>query len=447
MIPLLVCLGIVVILTELAARSVTLPKPMIGQVFGPWIKENSGERYDPWVDGLVLANYMYRAMDAKLTFWAYFKPTSAPMHWWEQARYAADPANQAVVEREVAARDGKLAARYWTGHLVASTFLLGMLTDPTTASKATRNILLVVVFMYALAWRRKFGAASAVVLFSMLVVSGVMSHESFFNPTWGLMAALGTGAFTGLSLHRGWSCYVPAVAGGVFGNWLGYDHVFDTIAFSMPFFLKGEGGCVRARDLMRPMTFMLTVLAVTALMMVLRIPVMYLAGVDPSTSINEIAGQTFHRMAGQLSAQDYFANTGKVSPRDYVADIEVSRSAAVHRALPIFNLYVFRLLGPIAPNLQSVWGYIAVVLLPLLVFSARLVGGLRKFHEDLAVSLILVVGTVLVFHTMYIAFYNHAMVDPFLDVRHMVFSLAVTWALAFGAKTHEYGSPRPSGIS
>ena len=424
-VPLLVCLGIVVMLTEIAARSVTLPKPMIAQVFGPWIKENDGQRFDDVADGAVLVNYLYRVLVPRLTFWSYFKPDGVPPHDWERLRYAADPANQTALQKAIEADPGEPSVRYWTGHLVATTLLLRMLPDLNLASKATRNLLLVVLFVYALAWQRNFGRGSAVVLFSILVLSGCMNYESFHNHTWGLMVALGAGAYTSESLHRRWSCYVPAVVGGVFGNWLGYDYVFDTIAFSMPFFLAKEGGCVTVKDLGRPLAFLVTVLAITALMMVLRVPVMYIVGTDPSAAIREITEYTLYRMGGELSRLDYIPNT------------VVSRMTGVERALPLLNLYLFRLLGQIAPHLQSVGAYIALVLLPLFVLLARLVRGHRRFDENMGVRFILVVGTVMVFHTMFIAFYNHTCVHPYMDVRHMVFSLAASWALALGAIRRE----------
>lgn|GEM_PF-3667316 len=424
--PLVVCLIAIYALTLLAASCPKVPEIAIPEVFRPWIVEDQGKRFDEWADGWVLANYLYRVLAPNLTFWTYFEPAGAPHHAWSQLIYAVEPANSAALVQDIKERKGVFLYRYWTGHLVGTTILLSVYRNVEIASLATRNIVLIALFAYALSWALRFGPASSILVVILLVGTGAMKYESFHNATWGLAVAFFTGAYTAGCVSKGKSAIRAAVVGGVFANWVGYDYVFDTIAFSLPFFIADKEGHLEVDNFYNVMYFTGTIVLVSAIMMMLRTFVSSLEGHQMGGVFGQLQDQTLYRIGGNFRPGEY--------PEDYRPGQQVSRTFAVLEALPIFNYYLSRLAGPLLPKAQSLITYIAFQTLPILGFLGLLLR--RRPHISSTKVISTLMSLILIsalFHTMFIVFYNHASVHPFMDVRHMVFNLAVSWGLLLAA--------------
>jgi hypothetical protein len=424
--PLVVCLIAIYALTLLAASCPKVPEIAIPEVFRPWIVENQGKRFDEWADGSILANYLYRVLAPDLSFWTYFKPDSAPNDPWRQLIYAVEPANFATLNNDINDRKGVFLYRYWTGHLVGTTILLSVFHNLETASMATRNIVLIALFAYTLSWARRFGTGSAIVLVILLVGTGAMSYESFHNATWGLAVAFFTGAYTANCISKGKSALPAAVAGGVLANWVGYDYVFDTIAFSLPFFMADKEGHLQVDNFHGVIYFAGTIVLISAIMMMLRTLVGVVESHQMEGVVGQIQDQTLYRIWGNFRPEEY--------PNGYIPGQQVSRTFAVLETLPIFNYYLSRLAGLLLPKAQSLITYIAFQTLPILGFLGLLLR--RRPHIGSTKVITTLMSLILIsalFHTMFIVFYNHASVHPYMDVRHMVFNLAVSWGLLLAA--------------
>lgn len=438
--PLVLCLIVIFALTILAASCPKVPEIAIPEVFHPWIVENQGKRFDSWADGSVLANYLYRVLAPDLSFWTYFEPASAPHDPWQQLIYAVEPANFAALKNDIKDRKGVFLFRYWTGHLVGTTILLSVYRNLETASMATRNLVLIALLAYALSWARRFGPGSAIVVVILLVGTGAMSYESFHNATWGLAVAFFVGVYTAHCVSNGKSVVPAAVAGGVLANWVGYDYVFDTIAFSLPFFMADKDGHLEVDSFDDVIYFAGTIVLISAIMMMLRAFVGSLESHHIGGVIGQIQDQTLYRMGGNFRPEEY--------PMGNMPGQQVSRTFSVLEALPIFNFYLSRLAGPLLPKAQSLMTYIAFQTLPILGFLVLLLR--RRPHigsTKVIATLMLLILISALFHTMFIVFYNHASVHPYMDVRHMVFNLAVSWGLLFAAIRSFKRSPADVGPS
>lgn len=419
---LLLCLLIITLLTILAPSTASMWQGSMPESLKSWAqKERFGElRFDDYIDGITLANVVYRGIAGNLSFWTYFVPANNTEMGWGSLLQAVDAKNHLAIAKDIKEQKGAFIYRYWTGHMVLTTFLFYLFPEVPIAAKFTHGFVLVAFFLYVLAWREKFGALSSVLIFSVFIVSGSLRWESFFNPTWGLGAAFLTAGFTGYQLRRGGSYVVPAVAGAVFTNWVGYDHVFDAMAFSLPFFLicgekDGEPGQLAA-----PLIFVTVFLVTTAAMMALRAPIMYLDGHNPGDFLRQVYSQTLYRTQGQLNQRESFAGA------------EISRAFAMREALPYLNGYLFKLGGVLTPKPQGIFSYVLLTVSPWI--AALSICAFRRGRFDKAsVSFLMVfLLVVMFFHVMFLLFVNHAVVHPWMDCRHMLFCFAISWGLLIG---------------
>jgi hypothetical protein len=315
---------------------------------------------------------------------------------------------------------GNFIYRYWTGHMVLTSYLLYLFPEVRIASKFTYSLVLVLFFLYISVWREKFGNVSTIFMFFVFIGSGSLLWESFFNPTWGLGGAFLTAAAAGFQVRRGRSYIVPAVAGAVFTNWVGYDHVFDAIALSLPFFMLFQDDDCGPAGLTAPLIFVAAFLATTALMMALRAPILYFDGHDPVKFLGQVHDQTLYRLQGRLNQREHFTNA------------EISRAFAIREALPYLNGYLFKLGGILTPKPGSILSYLAFAMLPSIGVLGASFYQRRRFDVPAAYNLMIMLLVLFFFHFMFLFFINHAVVHPWMDCRHMLFSAAVCWGSLLG---------------
>lgn len=100
-----------------------------------WIKQSPANRFDDWMDGVVIANVLYKSINAKHSIWTYFEPASAPPAGWELLEYVLSATNYRALAETVKDRKGELLHRYWTGHIALTALALYMYIDPAVASR------------------------------------------------------------------------------------------------------------------------------------------------------------------------------------------------------------------------------------------------------------------------------------------------------------------------
>jgi hypothetical protein len=429
-VPLVACLVVICLLTMLASTIVSKWRGNLPYNFAGWVAESQKTRFDDWSDGIVLANLVYLLFFPKYSsIWLYTLPSNSPREGWEQLRYALSAGNSETLGRDLREKRGEYLYRYWTGHLVLTVFALSTFQTPALAATAVSNLVLISLFVYLLAWRKRFGAPSALIVFVVLVGTGVIGWESFHDHTWEITVGLLAGAYTARRLSAAKSYVVAAVVSAVFANWVGYTYVFDTIAFCLPFFLARVNGRFTVEDLSLPIKFAVVFLMATGIMMLLRVPVVYLAGHDPLVFLSQLAERTLYRMSGNFN------------PQELPPGIEVSTGVAITLALPLLNNYLFNLFGSLMIPVVTAMSYAALQVLPIAGFLAvQIYRNKRLNFESLKPTL--VVGLIaILFHVMFLIFVNHACVHPWMDVRHMVFSMAICWGLLAAALTGNGGVP------
>ncbi|MBI5249027.1 MAG: hypothetical protein HY912_05985 [Desulfomonile tiedjei] len=420
----IISISVVFSLTALAGRAATNLSPGTAKFLQSWMKQGPENRFDDWMDGIVLANILYKNIDPRHSLWTYFLPSSAPSAGFELLGHVLSPDNRGALAETIRDRKGELLHRYWTGHIALTTLALYVYTDPAVASKLSLSCVLFSMLAFVFAWSKRSGSAGAMGMAAMLLGSGAVYMESFHTHSWGLALAFGTAAYTAKRLAAGES-YVPAaVTGAVFANWLGYDYVFSTIAFSLPLFLHTENGKLQIEDLGGPFKFTLVFLAVTALMMILRIPVAYLfENCPPSEFLSQLTERFAYRLHGEHL------------PQEIAPGAEISRRAAILSALPAVNGYLFSLGGRFIPLIQSVASYLAYQALPVAVLMGVLVFKNSDSQLRALRPVLVVFFSVILFHLVLIVLVNHACVHPWMHARYMVFSLVLSWGAAVSALT------------
>ncbi len=387
-----------------------------------WIKQSPANRFDDWMDGVVIANVLYKSINAKHSIWTYFEPASAPPAGWELLEYVLSANNYRALAETVKDRKGEMLHRYWTGHIALTALALYVYTDPAVSSKVALSCVLLSMLMFALAWNKRLGLGGAICVAAFLLGSGTLYMESFHTHAWGLALAFAAAAYTAWRLESGKSYIAPAVVGAVFANWVGYDYVFPSIAFSLPLFMSRENGKIQIEAFSLPVKFILVFLAVTALMMILRVPVAYFSeNCPPSEFLSQLTERLTYRLHGENFAQEVLPGA------------DISRSAAIFSALPAVNGYLFNLGGRFIPLIHSLVSYLAYQALPIVVLIGILV--LKNRESQLAAlrPALVVLCSVILFHLMLIILVNHACVHPWMHARYMIFSLALSWGVAISA--------------
>ena len=419
---LVLSLAVVFSLTALGGVAASNLSPYTEPLLQRWIKQSPATRFDDFMDAIVLANVFYKKIEPRTSLWTYFLPYHVPRGGWELLGHVLSPGNRVALIGALRDRQGELLYRYWTGHICLTALALYVYTSPAVASKATLSLVIFALFLFLAAWRRRLGLSGALCLAAVLLGSGAVYLESFHTHAWGLAFAFLTAAYTGKRLAAGKSYVAPAVVGAVFANWVGYDYVFPTIAFSLPLFLARQDGKTHIEALSAPLTFTLVFLAVTALMMVLRVPVSYLfENCPPSKFLSQLVEQVFYRVGSQPN------------PHEIAPGIEISRRSAVLMALPAVNSYLFNLGGRLIPRIYTLGSYIAFQAMPIVALMGILAFRNRASQFAALKPALVAASCVLWFHIMLIALVNHACVHPWMHARYMVFALAVSWAVALSA--------------
>lgn len=419
---LIISISVVFALTALGGVAASNLSPDTARLLQLWIKQSPEHRFDDWMDGIVLANILYKSMDPRHSGWTYFLPSAAPPAGWELLGYTLSPGNREALATALKARHGELLHRYWTGHIALTALALYVYTDPAVASKVTLSCVLFSMLLFVLAWNRRAGLGGALCLAVMLLGSGVIYAESFHTHAWGLALALAAAAYTAKRLAAGGSYVAPAVVAGVFANWVGYDYVFPSIALCLPLFLSRKDGNLHIEDLGAPFKFTMVFVAVTALMMVLRVPVAYFFENCP---LSAFLAQLTERLTYRLH--------GEYLPQEMAAGAEISRRVAILSALPAVNSYLFNLGGRFAPAIHTVASYVAFQALPIVALAGILVARNRQSQLKALKPVVLVASSVFLFHLVLIVLVNHACVHPWMHARYMVLSIALSWATVVSA--------------
>jgi hypothetical protein len=418
LVSLIISVLIILILTSLASKTASSLSPESSSLIQTWITQKPENRFDDWMDGIVLANILYKTVDSSHSLWTYFLPSKAPPAGWELLGHVLSPRHRESLAETIRNRQGELLHRYWTGHIVLTALALYVYTDPAIVSKVALSFVLLAMLIFMFAWSKRLGLASAIVVGALLLGSGTLYIESLHTHAWGLAFAFVTTAYTAKRVSSGKSFVAPAVVGAVFASWVGYDYVFPTIAFSLMIFLHREDEKLKIGDLSAPLKFTAVFLVVTVLMMVLRIPVAYFfENCMPSEFLSQIVGRFVYRLQGEYL------------PQEVPSGAEISRRFAFLSALPAVNLYLFNLGGRFMPLIQSVWSYVAYQALPIVM----LMGILVFRNSDSQLMALRPAGvailSVIVFHLMLIVLVNHACVHPWMHARYMIFSLAMSWGV------------------
>ncbi|AFM24007.1 hypothetical protein [Desulfomonile tiedjei] len=414
--------AIIIGLTMLAGFAASHVSPETVSLLKSWSEQNPAQRFDDWMDGIVVANILYSAMCPRHSLWTYFLPANAPPAGFDLLKHVLTPQNNQALVKALETRQGELLHRYWTGHIVLTAIALYVYIDPAIASKAAMGAVLLSFFFFAFVWTKRLSTMGGLVFGLLLLGSGVIYMESFHTHTWGLAVAGLTAAYTGLRLERGKSFVAPAVLGGIFANWVGYDYVFPTLAFSLLFFLQREERELRIHDMAAPFKFAVLFLAITALMMVLRVPIAYLfEQVDPSLFVGQLTDRLAYRLQGDIL------------PQELASGMELTRSSAILSALPAVDAYLFNLGGRFMPLPQSLTGYAAFQMLPIVILSGILIMRNRSDQLKALRPVAIVAVSALLFHLLLLVLVNHACVHPWMHARYMVFSMVVSSAVAAGA--------------
>ncbi len=421
----------IVLLTEGAYIATASLGGKVPEDFYRWTAESPAARFDDLTDDQVLANIVFRIRDPRLSYWTYFFPRGLPPHdVWSWLKSALQ-GNELYKARRQGSEDGtSYLHHYWTGHMVLTVWVVFLVQSLATASRLIQSWVLVGLFVYLLVWYRHFGGPGAVVVAVVMVCSGVLRVESFHNNNWGMIVAFGGAVSCGVSLSRGNSVYPSAVVSAILAGWVGYDHVWDTLALSLPFFLTRTQRGLELEHLPGPATFGLVFMVTSALMMAMRVPVTYLDGQSVSAFLSQLETQFLHHVWTGRPPASALLNTGEVG--NIARADEVSRQSAILGALPVYNQYLFSFLGRLAPQFDSVRGYamfqmLPVAALPVAALARRSLGS-TGWKGTL---LVLTVG--LLFHAMFLVFVNHAYIHPWMDVRHAVFWAALGWGLVASA--------------
>jgi hypothetical protein len=430
--PLLAGLLAIWLLTMAAYHTVASWRGMIPENIVAWAQDGRVNRFDDFSDGVVLANVLYVAIIRDFSPWVYFVPASSPIDGWKQFLQALTPQNHPVLNREYQERRGFFLHRYWTGHMVMTALYFAVFPDLRIASHAISAMVLVTLIVFLLAWSRSFGMFSAMFVAAFILGSGLLPRESFHDHAFNAAVAFAAAAYTAHRISTGKSTLAPAVLGAVFGNWVGYDYVFDTVGLSILFFLVRRQDEYQVESLYEPLKFVGVFLGVTALMMALRVPVVILSGHDVNVFVDQTAARTVERLAGDVAAGQ--APPGAVTSRTY----------AILSALPVLNFYLFRLGGVLIPQVTSVVMYWALQILPILGILGLDVYRKKSLDGETVKRLGVIILAALMFHVMQLIFVNHACVHPWMDVRHMVLSFAILWGLFLANLVLAIRSRRPA---
>jgi len=413
---------VIVVLTAAAGKAASRLPQDTTESLRSWIKQSPANRFDDWMDGVVIANILYKSIDAEHSLWTYFGPSCAPPAGWELLEYVLSPKNHDSLSDSVKNRKGGFLHRYWTGHIVLTSLALYIYGDPGIASKAAMGCVLFSMLVYVIAWKKRLGFGGAAIVAAMLLGSGTLYIESFHTHAWGLAVAFLTAAYVARQLETGRSYIPPAVVGAVFANWVGYDYVFPTLAFSLPLFLHRKQAEIDIVDLSVPLKFVLTFLSVTGIMMILRIPIAYFFENCPPS---EFLSQLTERLSYRLQGGDF--------PQEVSQGVEVSRKLAIMSALPAVNTYLFNLGGRFIPLIGSIISYVAYQALPVMIFTGILIFKNRARQMQALRTALVIACSVLLFHLMLILLVNHACVHPWMHARYMIFSLVLSWGAVISA--------------
>lgn len=417
-----ISLLVVFTLTALGGLAASNLPPYSAKLSQQWMKQGPESRFDDWMDGVVLANVLYKSIDSRHSIWTYFGPSVAPPGGWELLGHVLSPANRDALSASLRTRQGNLLHRYWTGHIALTALALYVYADPAVVSQATRSCVLFSMLLFALAWSRRSGLDGALCMAAMLLGSGVIYAESFHTHAWGLAWAFAAAAYTAKRLAAGEPYVAPAVTAAVFANWVGYDYVFPTLALCLLLFLPRTNGNLQIEDLGAPFKFTMVFVAVTALMMILRVPVAYFfENCSPSSFLAQLTERLTYRLHGQYL------------PQEMAAGGEISRRVAILSALPAVNTYLFNLGGRFAPMIHTAGSYVAFQALPIAALAGILVVRNRQSQLKALKPVVVVASSVLLFHLVLIVLVNHACVHPWMHARYMVLSLALSWAVVVSA--------------
>lgn len=420
----IVSISAVCLLTAIADKAASNLSPNTATLLRSWIKQNPENRFDDWMDGIVLANILYKSIEPSHSLWTYFLPSSAPPAGWELLGHVLAPEKRKTLASAIRDRKGELLHRYWTGHIALTAIALYAYADPGVASKFTLTVVLLAMVLFVFAWSRRSGPGAALLIAALLLGSGTVYMESFHTHAWGLAFAFATAAYTAVRLEAGKSYVAPAVVGAVFANWVGYDYVFPSIAFTLPLFLRRKDGTLQIEDLGAPLKFTMIFLAVTALMMILRIPVAYFfENVHPADFLSQLAERFTYRLHGENLTQE-------IAP-----GAEISRRVAIISALPAVNGYLFNLGGRFIPLIQSVTSYVSYQALPVAILAGILAMTNRESQLTAMKPVLVVLCSVMLFHLVLMVLVNHACVHPWMHARYMVFSLILSWGVVVSALT------------
>ncbi|MEW6349109.1 MAG: hypothetical protein AB1646_08595 [Thermodesulfobacteriota bacterium] len=432
--PFVACLVVIFLLTEAAYVTTASLNGAVPGDFARWTDEDPAGRFDDLTDDQVLANIVYRIRDPRFSFWTYFFPPGLPPHdVWSWLKNALHGNELTLVKRETAGKRTDCLHHYWTGHMVLTAWVWFVVPSLWDASRLIQSLVAVFLFVYVLAWHRQFGAVSAIVLAFVMLGTGVLRVESFHNNNWGMIVAFAGATYCGISRQRGDSSYPAAVVSACLACWVGYDHVLDTLAFSLPFFLTRGTVGIEANDLRAPMKFALAFLFTAAAMLAMRILVTYLDGQDVSTFLAQIWTQFAHHLSSGSAPLGDYLKGGEVG--GIAREGEVSRVSAISGALPMYHRYLFCALGRIAPRVETVWGYTLFQSLPLLGILAISAAYRKRLDVTWVFASALLLVIACLFHVMFLVFVNHSYIHPWMDVRHMVFWSAIGWALAASWRT------------
>jgi hypothetical protein len=436
LVPLIVSLLAICFLTEAASRAVSSWRGQVPQTIAVWASQGPANRFDDHSDAFVAVNLLCKAINPNFSLWTYYQPLSCATAGWQCLQFSLNSDNRSTLFREIAEKHGQFVHRYWTGHLVLTAIVFYVYPSLSATSQIIFCGLVISLFIYLQVWRTKLGTAGSIFVAMVLLGSGIMWLESFHSHTWGMTFAFATASWLGRALAQGKSYIVPAVVGSVFANWVGYDYVFDTLAFSLPFFLVRIENRLELQNVSTPAKFVLVFLLTTAIMMLLRLPVAYLDGHDVVDFLLQIKRQVAYHLLG-----------GEHPPGENIPQLEVSRFAAVAGVLPMLNDYLFRLGGVLSPKIFDVKTYILIQILPLPALFGILVWGKKENYASAIKPTALLIFVLLLFHPMFVVFTNHACIHPWMDVRHCVFSLAICWGVLVSALWQRCSSLRPKMAS
>ncbi len=418
----LISITVVFAVTIVAGKAASNLSPDTSALLQAWIKQSPEKRFDDWMDGIVLANILYKKVEPRYSMWTYFLPSKAPPAGLELLGHVLSSDNREGLAEAIRGRKGELLHRYWTGHIALTALALYVYTDPAVASKLTLTCALFSMLIFVFAWSKRSGLVGAMCVAAMMLGSGALYTESFHTHNWGLAIAFATAGYTAKRLSAGGSYVVPAVTGAVFANWVGYDYVFPTIAFSLLAFFHIENGKLQIKNPSAPLKFTLVFFVATALMMILRIPVAYFfENCPPSEFLSQLAERFTYRLHGE-----YF-------PQEVAPGAEISRRVAVLSALPAVNTYLFNLGGRFVPLIHSVASYVAYQALPMVVLAGILIFKDRESQLMALKPVLVVFCSVILFHLVLIVLVNHACVHPWMHARYMVFSLILSWGATISA--------------